>query len=291
MMGLAAEDIIDLRRWAVCAAVIVLAHGGIRRRDGDLARFRRARRRPPSAIVIEFAPVPLPDRPCWRRASARPRAGDVGRLAQRSDRELSRKRSRKRSSRRSRRSSSRRSKRRSRRNRSRSRRRTSSPRPIRKWRSSRRAPQEVKQETPQQQVPRPPAPATTAPQAIPEEIAPTAVAPEMAPIKRENSPALMTWRKQISAMLERNKRYPETSQSKPRAGRCPGLLQSRPAGAADRQPRRAFVGRGCARRGSAGAAAARAAVSAAAAGGVHGRRAPGSDRADPLQSQVTFCLT
>ena len=29
MMALAADDIADLRRWAICGAVIVLAHGGI----------------------------------------------------------------------------------------------------------------------------------------------------------------------------------------------------------------------------------------------------------------------
>jgi periplasmic protein TonB len=58
MTGLAAEDIVDLRRWAICAAVVVLAHGGIaaamvtwHQNEGGSA--------PASGIVIEFAPVPL----------------------------------------------------------------------------------------------------------------------------------------------------------------------------------------------------------------------------------------
>jgi hypothetical protein len=37
MIGFAAEDIADLRRWAICGAVIVLAYGGIAAGDGELA--------------------------------------------------------------------------------------------------------------------------------------------------------------------------------------------------------------------------------------------------------------
>ena len=58
MIGFTAEDLVDLRRWAVCAAVVVLTHGGIAAamvnwRDADEAA------EPAAAIVLEFAPVPV----------------------------------------------------------------------------------------------------------------------------------------------------------------------------------------------------------------------------------------
>jgi protein TonB len=61
MIALAPEDLADLRRWAICAAVVVLAYGGIaagmvtwHQDDGGAE--------PGAAIVIEMAPVPL----TWR---------------------------------------------------------------------------------------------------------------------------------------------------------------------------------------------------------------------------------
>ena len=58
MMGFAADDLVDLRRWAICGAIVVLTHGGIAAamvnwRDSDEAA------EPAAAIVIEFAPVPV----------------------------------------------------------------------------------------------------------------------------------------------------------------------------------------------------------------------------------------
>ena len=58
MIGFTAEDLVDLRRWAVCGAIVVLTHGGIAAamvhwRDSDEAA------EPAAAIVIEFAPVPV----------------------------------------------------------------------------------------------------------------------------------------------------------------------------------------------------------------------------------------
>jgi len=58
MLALAPEDFADLRRWAICAAVVMLAHGGI-------AAAMVTWREPPegtgaaAGIVIEFAPVPV----------------------------------------------------------------------------------------------------------------------------------------------------------------------------------------------------------------------------------------
>jgi protein TonB len=58
MIGFTAEDLVDLRRWAICGAIVVLTHGGIAAamvswRDSDEAA------EPAAAIVIEFAPVPV----------------------------------------------------------------------------------------------------------------------------------------------------------------------------------------------------------------------------------------
>ena len=69
------------------------------------------------------------------------------------------------------------------------------------------APQrEVKLETPQRQEPRPPAPTTSAPQVVPEETAAIPAAPTPGPVSPKNSPSLVKWRGQVSALLERNKR-------------------------------------------------------------------------------------
>lgn len=58
MIGLAPEDLGDLRRWAICGAVVLFAHGGI---AGAMVTWRE----PPegtgaaAGIVFEFAPVPV----------------------------------------------------------------------------------------------------------------------------------------------------------------------------------------------------------------------------------------
>src|SRR2546426_560318 len=56
MIGLAAEDLADLRRWAMCAAVVVLAHGGI---AAAMVTWHEPVEpdEPAAAVVIEFAPV------------------------------------------------------------------------------------------------------------------------------------------------------------------------------------------------------------------------------------------
>jgi protein TonB len=69
MMALAADDIADLRRWAVCGAVIVLAHGGIAAGMvtwGEPIEGTGAA----AGIVIEFAPVPVA--PATLRTDLRP---------------------------------------------------------------------------------------------------------------------------------------------------------------------------------------------------------------------------
>jgi len=69
MMALAADDIADLRRWAICGAVIVLAHGGLAAgmvNWGEPIEGTGAA----AGIVIEFAPVPVA--PATVRADVRP---------------------------------------------------------------------------------------------------------------------------------------------------------------------------------------------------------------------------
>jgi protein TonB len=62
--------------------------------------------------------------------------------------------------------------------------------------------------TPQQQAA---AATTSAPPAINERIAPVAVAPTQGVPNDKNSEAVVTWRTQVLALVEKNKRYPETA--------------------------------------------------------------------------------
>ena len=56
MMAFLHEDIADLRRWAICGGVTVLAHGGIAAAMINWYETIEAGE-PAAAIVIEFAPV------------------------------------------------------------------------------------------------------------------------------------------------------------------------------------------------------------------------------------------
>jgi periplasmic protein TonB len=62
MIALASEDLADLRRWAICAAVVVLAHGGI---AAGMVTWHEdvGGAEPFAAIVIEMAPVPVTSGP------------------------------------------------------------------------------------------------------------------------------------------------------------------------------------------------------------------------------------
>jgi hypothetical protein len=58
MMMLSAEDLADLRRWAICGAIVVVAHGAV---AAGMVNWREEIEpaEPAAAIVIEFAPVPV----------------------------------------------------------------------------------------------------------------------------------------------------------------------------------------------------------------------------------------
>ncbi|NOJ43386.1 energy transducer TonB [Bradyrhizobium australiense] len=68
--------------------------------------------------------------------------------------------------------------------------------------------------TPQQQA----AATTSAPPAINERIAPVAVAPTQGVPNDKNSQAVVTWRTQVLALVEKNKRYPEPARSRREQG-------------------------------------------------------------------------
>jgi periplasmic protein TonB len=68
------------------------------------------------------------------------------------------------------------------------------------------------------QSPQLPAPTTSAPQAIPAEIGPVPAAPTQGQPNPNGSQAMVTWKMQILALLERNKRYPAEAQSRHQQG-------------------------------------------------------------------------
>jgi periplasmic protein TonB len=69
--------------------------------------------------------------------------------------------------------------------------------------------------TPQQQAA---AATTSAPPAVSERIAPVAVAPTQGVPNDKNSEAVVTWRTQVLALVEKNKRYPEAARSRREQG-------------------------------------------------------------------------
>jgi periplasmic protein TonB len=199
MMALSAEDLADLRRWAICGAIVVLAHGAIaagmvnRRDEIEPAE-------PAAAIVVEFAPLPVgptapqteiapgPEQVMSEASPDRPveRVEDEQKVEEKV-----------------------------------------ASRPVEE------PPPEIKPapnpdvavEPPQQELaaprrqePRAPAPTTSAPQALPEQSAALPAAPIQGRITPNTSNAVPTWKPQIVALLERNKRYPEAAQHRHQQG-------------------------------------------------------------------------
>jgi len=200
MMALSAEDLADLRRWAICGAVIVFAHGAI---AAGMVTWHESIEpaEPAAAIVIEFAPVPvapatlqteIPPGPEQVMSEASPNKPVESREEQKVEEKVESKP-------------------------------VEEPPPEVKPAPNPEvaieppAP-EVKPETPQRQEPRRPVPTTSAPQAIPHQTAAIPAAPTQGRITPNNSNAVPTWKTQIVALLERNKRYPEAAQSRREQG-------------------------------------------------------------------------
>jgi periplasmic protein TonB len=215
MIGFIAEDLSDLRRWAICGAVIVLAHGGI---AAAMVTWRDSSEpeEPAAAIVIEFAPIPvapaapqmeIPPGPEMVMSDAsQARLTETAEekieeekklieanVEQKLDEKVEAKP-------------------------------TEEPPPEVPPAPNPEVviepppPQQVQQETPQRQESRAPAPTTSAPQAVPEETAAVPAAPTQGQPKPANSKAVPTWKSQVVAVLERNKRYPASSQSRREQG-------------------------------------------------------------------------
>jgi protein TonB len=194
-----AEDRADLRRWVMCGAVIVFAHGAIAagmvawRDEIELAE-------PAAAIVIEFAPMPvapaapqteIPPGPEQMMSDASPnRPVESLEEKEKVEEKVESKP-------------------------------VEEPPPEIKPAPNpdvavEPPPQEIP--TPQRQEPRPPAPTTSAPQALPDQTAAIPAAPTQGRITPNNSNAVPTWKTQIVALLERNKRYPAVAQSRREQG-------------------------------------------------------------------------
>jgi periplasmic protein TonB len=199
MMALSADDMADLRRWLLSGAVIVLAHGAI---AASVVNWREEIEpaEPAAAIMIEFAPLPV--------APAAPPTD----IAPGPEQVMSE---------------------------------ASPERPVEQVEEKQKAqeklaskpveepPPEIKpapnpdvalepphQEvvSPQRQEPRAPAPTTSTPQALPEQTAALPAAPAQGRITPKTSNAVPTWKTEIVALLERNKRYPHAAQSRHQQG-------------------------------------------------------------------------
>jgi protein TonB len=216
MIGLAAQDVADLRRWTLCAAIIVFAHGGL---AGAMVAWREAIEpaEPAAAIVIEFAPIPVgpasrqteippgPEQVMSEASPDRPTETVEEKIEQKTQQKVEVKIDQKVEEK-------------------------VEPKPVEapppevtpapdpEVAIEPPAPQEVKRESVPQQSPRLPAPATTAPQALPVERAARPAAPTQGQPNRNTTTAVPTWKTQVVAMLERNKRYPAAAQSRREQG-------------------------------------------------------------------------
>jgi protein TonB len=199
MMALSAHDLADLRRWAICGAVIVLAHGAIAAGTINWREEIEAAE-PAAAIVIEFAPVPVaPPMPETNIApgpeQVMSEASPATPIEQVEEKQKTPEKV--------------------------------ASRPVEE------PPPEIKPapnpdvalEPPRQeratqrpQNPRTPAPTTSAPQALPERSAAVPAAPMQGRVTPNTSNAVPTWKTHILALLERHKRYPEIAQSRRQQG-------------------------------------------------------------------------
>ena len=180
---------------AVCGAIVVARAWRASRPRWSNGATATKRPMPAAAIVIEFAPVPAAPA-ALDRNSAGARAGDVGRFAQPADRERGgedrgegraegRGEARAEGRREGRHQAGRRAP------------PEVAPAPNPEVAIAPPPPQEVKQETPKRQEPRPPAPTTSAPQAIPDQVGRDSgcahAGPDHSPIERGCRPGRLRW--------------------------------------------------------------------------------------------------
>jgi protein TonB len=185
MIALAPDDVADLRRWVISAVVVVLAHGAI---AAGMVRWRDSIEpaEPAAAIVIDFAPVPVA--PATQQTDIAP--GPQQTMSEATPEQKAEQKP------------------------------VEEPPPELKPAPNPELavapPEEVKQEIAEE--PRPPVPTTTAPQSVAVQTAAIPAAPTQGQINPNNPNAIPTWRTQIIALLERNKRYPAAAQSRHEQG-------------------------------------------------------------------------
>jgi periplasmic protein TonB len=213
MIALAPEDLADLRRWAICAAVVVLAHGGI---AAAMVTWHEDEggSGPSAGIVIEFAPVPLAAAAPEEEIPPGPMSDlhvpspskpvetleDREKVEQKVEAKLEQKVEEK-----------------------------VETKPVEEpppevapalnpdVAFEPPPPQEEKQETAKRQTPdvmSPPA----SPQVLAEQTAAIPVAPTLGQLNPNDSDAARSWRREIVAVIERNKRYPAAAQSRRQQG-------------------------------------------------------------------------
>jgi protein TonB len=195
MMPLQAVAASDLRRWVLSAALVMLAHGAL---AAALVTWREEvdPDDPAAAIAVEFAPLPVA--PANRDMDIPPGPEQIMSEAspERPTETVKE---------------------------------TAEDKPEQKNEPVEEPPPDVKpapnpeiaveparqvKESPQPVQPRPPAPATTAPQSAPVQTAAIPAAPVQGQPTPRSSRAIPTWKTKIVALLERNKRYPPTAQSR-----------------------------------------------------------------------------
>jgi protein TonB len=207
MMPLGAEEIADLRRWSICAAIIVLAHGGI---AAAMVRWSEPSDGMGSAagIVIEFAPLPVAPAVLQSEAPPGPEqdVSDINSMPVQSDEKrekVEQKQEAKLDQKVEEQVNAKPVE--------------QSPPDLKPAPNSEIAiplpPQEVKQDTPQPQEAHQPA-TPTMPEVIAEQTAMLPAAPRQGPPNPYESEAARTWTSQILASLLRNKRYPPAARDR-----------------------------------------------------------------------------
>jgi protein TonB len=206
--GLLRNDPSDLRRWALCATLMVLAHAGL---AAALATWQVAEEpaQPAAAIAIELAAVaparaqedlaPGPEMVASEASPAAPGESPAEEAEERIEARLERRREERRDARPS-----------------------EEPRadlPPAPEALLEPPPQlQLEQQAPPRQEAQVPWPMTTAPPAITDVVAALAAAPVPGHSKAMESKAVPTWKSQLAAALERNKRYPPAAQARREQG-------------------------------------------------------------------------
>jgi protein TonB len=192
MMSLAAETRRELQRWALCGAVVLVAHGGF---AAGMMHWRDASDDddPAAALVIDLAPMPvapanvnseIPPGPEQIQAEAAPEK-PVEKTEEKTEEKVDTKEV------------------------------TEQQPEIAPAENPEvvmaAKPPEPEPEPPTPMDNQPPAPVTTAPMVPSTEVAPVAAAPTQGKLNMTNSNAVPAWKRQIVGLLERNKRYPSSA--------------------------------------------------------------------------------